>query len=159
LAKARSASGASRVIAYVADADEPTLRTIDVDEHKEIAATPLRGRPEQVLVLADGRVAVTLRSSNALEVLEPSAREDQPLAARCVVDTRAEPIAIAATPDDATILVTSGWGHAVGAFDAASFAPKFEVNVARDPRSVVVSDDGSRAFVAHVVEARMSVVD
>ena len=29
----------------------------------------------------------------------------------------------------------------------------------RDPRSVVVSDDGTRAFVAHVVEARMSVVD
>ena len=45
------------------------------------------------------------------------------------------------------------------ALDAATFAPKFEVELARDPRSLIVSDDGSRAFVAHVVEARMSVVD
>src|SRR6185295_15414841 len=101
------------VIAYVADADEPTLRTIDVETQKELAATPLRGRPEQVLVLADGRVAVTLRSNNAIEVLEPAARADAPLAARCVIDTKAEPIALATTPDDATILVTTGWGHAL----------------------------------------------
>src|SRR5262249_44577328 len=71
--------------AYVADADEPTLRTIDVDSQKEIASTPLKGRPEQVLVLADGRVAVTLRSSNAIEVLEPADKPTEPLAPRCVV--------------------------------------------------------------------------
>jgi cytochrome c peroxidase len=159
LAKARSRNGSGRVIAYVADADEPTLHTIDVDAHNEIAATRLKGRPEQVLVLADGRVAVTLRSSNAVEVLEPAPQENAPLASRCVVDTPAEPIALASTPDDTTVVVTSGWGHALSAFDAHNFAPKFEVKVARDPRSVVVSDDGARAFVAHVVEARMSVVD
>src|SRR5260221_9241245 len=157
LAKA-PASGA-HVIAYVADTDEPTLRTIDVDDRKEIAATPLPGRPEQVLVLADGRVAVTMRSSNAALLLEPAARETEPLELRCAVDTRAEPIALAATPDDATLLVTSGWGHTLAAFDAASLAPKYEVNLERDPRSVVISEDGTRAFVAHVVEARMSVVD
>src|SRR5258708_24038456 len=146
-------------IASAADADEPPPRPVDVDPRQEIAGTPLKGRPEQVLVLADGRVAVTLRSSNAVEVLEPAARETDPLAERCVIDTRAEPIALAATPDDATVLVTSGWAHAMGAFDAKTFAPKFEVNLPRDPRSIVVSDDGTRAFVAHVVEARMSVVD
>jgi hypothetical protein len=73
------------VIAYVADSDEPTLRTIDVDQRKEIASTPLPGTPEQVLVLADGRVAATLRSSNAVLVLEPSARETEPLTFRCAV--------------------------------------------------------------------------
>src|SRR4051812_47095157 len=64
------------VIAYIADGDDTILRTIDVATRREIAATPLRGRPEQVLVLADGRVAVTLRFSNALEVLEPAPRAD-----------------------------------------------------------------------------------
>jgi cytochrome c peroxidase len=159
VALARSRGAQNRVIAYVADADEPTLHTIDVDAHTEIGTTPLRGRPEQVLVLADGRLAVTLRSSNAVEILEPAAQEDAVLASRCVVDTPAEPVALAATPDDATLLVTSGWGHALSAFDAQSLAPRYQVKLPRDPRSVIVSDDGARAFVAHVVEAHMSVVD
>ena len=149
----------SRVLAYVADADEPTLRTIDVDGSREIATTTLKGRPEQVLVLADGRVAVSLRASNAIEVLEPSARDDAALDSRCVVDTAAEPIALAATPDDRTLLVTSGWAHALTAFDAQSLAALYRVDLPRDPRAVIVSGDGLRAFVAHVVEARMSVVD
>jgi cytochrome c peroxidase len=165
LAKSRSSRTRSigvslgRTIAYVADADEPTLHTIDVDAREEIATTALKGRPEQVLVLADGRVAVTLRSSNAVEILEPTMQDDIGLTSRCVVDTAAEPVALAATPDDATLLVTSGWGHALSAFDARSMAPLYEVKLPRDPRGVVVSDDGARAFVAHVVEARMSVVD
>ncbi len=157
LAKSRTPPG--RVLAYVADADEPTLHTIDVDARKEIVATGLKGRPEQVLVLADGRVAVTLRSSNAVEVLEPAAQDDAGLVSRCVVDTPAEPIALAETPDDATLLVTSGWAHAMSALDARSLAPLYQVKLPRDPRAIVVSDDGARAFVAHVVEARMSVVD
>jgi hypothetical protein len=153
------ARSAGRVLAYVADADEPTLHTIDVDAHEAIAITTLRGRPEQVLVLADGRVAVTLRSSNAVEVLEPAGQDGEGLASRCVVDTPAEPVGLAATPDDATLLVTSAWGHALTAFDARTLAPEYQVNLLRDPRGVVVSDDGARAFVAHVVGAGMSVVD
>jgi len=148
-----------RVLAYVADADEPTLRTIDVDGSREIATTKLKGHPEQVLVLADGRVAVSLRASNAIEILEPSTRDDVALDSRCVVDTAAEPVALAATPDDQTLLVTSGWAHVLTAFDAGSLAPRYQVDLPRDPRAVIVSEDGQRAFVAHVVEARMSVVD
>ena len=156
---ARSSGDTRRVIAYIADADEPTLHTVDLAGPAEIATTPLIGRPEHVLVLADGRVAVTLRSSNALQVLEPPVDEDAALETRCVVGTRAEPIALAATPDDATLLVTTGWGHALSAYDAETLAPKFEASLPRDPRSAVVSDDGTRAFVAHVTGARMSVVD
>jgi cytochrome c peroxidase len=158
LATSQGPDGA-RVIAYVADADEPTLHTIDVDARKEIAATSLAGRPEQVLVLADGRVAVTLRASNAVQVLEPQGGDDDGLITRCAVPTASEPIGLASTPDDATVLVTSGWGHSLAAFDARTMAPAYRVDLPRDPRAVVVSDDGSRAFVAHVVEARMSVVD
>src|SRR5262245_40076035 len=69
-------------LAYIADADEPTLRTVDVDTGREIATTPLRGRPEQVMVLNDGRVAVTLRSANSVEILEPS-EPGSPLESRC----------------------------------------------------------------------------
>ena len=92
-------------------------------------------------------------------MLEPAAEEDAALETRCVVGTPAEPIALALTPDDGTLLLTTGWGHRLTAYDAQTFAPKFEAPLARDPRSAVVSEDGTRAFVAHVVGARMSVVD
>jgi DNA-binding beta-propeller fold protein YncE len=147
------------VLAYIADADEPTLHTVDLAGPGEVATTPLIGRPEHVLVLSDGRVAVTLRASNAIQVLEPAAEEDSALETRCVVGTPTEPIALALTPDDGTLLLTTGWGHRLMAYDAETFAPKFEASLPRDPRSAVVSEDGTRAFVAHVVGARMSVVD
>ena len=159
LAEQRTSTGAPRLVAYVADADEPTLHTIDVDARRELTTTSLRGRPEQLLILADGRVAVTLRSANALEILEPAPTPDAALESRCVIATPTEPIALAATPDDATLLVTSGWGHALSAFDEARLTPRYQVALPRDPRAVIVSDDGARAFVAHVVEARMSIVD
>src|SRR5690349_3207221 len=118
-------SGGKRVIAYIADADEPTLPTVDLAGPTEIATTPLVGRPEHVLVLGDGRVAVTLRASNAIQVLEPAADEDAALETRCVVGTRMEPIALALTPDDSTLLVTTGWGRTLSAYDARTFAPQF----------------------------------
>jgi DNA-binding beta-propeller fold protein YncE len=147
------------VLAYVADADDQVLRTIDVAAAREIAATPLRGAPEQLLVLGDGRVAVTLRADGALQVLEPAERPESPLETRCVVGAPTEPIGLALSPDDRTLLVTSGWAHTLTAFDAQSLAPRFQADLPREPRSVVVSDDGKRAFVAHVVNATMSVVD
>ncbi len=151
--------GKKRVIAYVADADDQVLRTIDVAAVREIAATPLRGAPEQLILLGDGRVAVTLRADGALQVLEPGEKAESPLETRCVVGAPTEPIGLALSPDDKTLVVTSGWAHSLTAFDSQSLSPRFQVDLPREPRSVVVSDDGTRAFVAHVVNATMSVVD
>jgi DNA-binding beta-propeller fold protein YncE len=157
VALARAADGAT--LAYVADADEPRLHTVEIAGNKEVAVTVLHGAPEHVLVLADGRVAVTLRHENALQVLEPAASAAAPLEARCVVDLPSEPIAMASTPDDSTLLVTSGWAHRLTVLDAASLARRFDADLPREPRGVIVSPDGTKAFVAHVVGAQMSVVD
>jgi cytochrome c553 len=154
-----SAPSSGATLAYIADADEPTLHTVDIDTHREIAATRLRDRPEQVMVLADGRVAVTLRYANAIEILEPSQAPSAPLASLCLADVPAEPIALAGTPDDHTLLVTSAWAPTLTALDATHLREQYHVELPREPRSVVVSDDGTRAFVAHVVGAKMSVTD
>jgi DNA-binding beta-propeller fold protein YncE len=154
-----SAPPGGATLAYIADADEPTLHTVDVDARREIASTRLRDRPEQVMVLADGRVAVTLRHANAIEILEPSPTPSAPLASLCLADVPAEPIALAGTPDDRTLLVTSAWTPTLTAFDATQLREQYHVEIPREPRSVVVSDDGTRAFVAHVVGAKMSVID
>lgn len=147
--------------AYVADEDSQALHTINLETAREIATTPLSGSPAHAMVLADGRVAVTIRDRNLVEILEPAEDAGQPLERRCTLPVADEPFGIAATPDDQTLLVTSGWGHALTAFDAASAAmeKRFSVDLPREPRGVVVDDDGERAFVSHMVGGDLSVID
>lgn len=149
----------STTIAYVADEDSQALHTIDVQAGREVATTSLAGAPAQTMVLADGRVLVALRDKGVVQVLEPGATASEALTSRCTVSLPAEPYGLAATPDDKTVLVTSGWGHALVALDAPTMAHRFEVDLPREPRSVLVDDDGQRAFVSHLVGGRMSVVD
>ena len=156
VALARTGKG---TIAYVADEDAQLLRTFDLEANVERARTKLAGSPSQALVLADGRVAVALRDQNQVAVLEPGARPEEPLETLCAFDVAAEPVALAATPDDERLLVSSAWGKRLAAYEVTSFARKLDVELPREPRAVVVDDDGERAFVAHVVGAKLSVVD
>jgi mono/diheme cytochrome c family protein len=155
------ATQGERTFAYVADEDEQAIHVVDVDRpaDKPLASAPLEGRPAQLLFLPDGRLVVALRDHAQLEVLEPT--EQGGLEARCAVDTDVEPYGLALTPNDATLLVTHGWGRSLVAMDAKSptFARSFEVALPREPRSVVVADDGGRAFVSHTVGGAVSVVD
>ncbi len=153
------ARAGDKTIAYVADEDDANVHTVDVATGKELGTTPLGGAPSQLLVTADGRVVVALRDQAAIEVLEPEADPSKPLTSRCTVPTPVEPVALATTPDDGTLIVTTGWGATLSAYDVANMERRYEVPLPREPRSVVVSDDGQKAFVAHVVGSRMSVVD
>ena len=148
-----------RTVAYVLDEDDGDLHTVDVDTKAELSTTPLSGTPSQLLVAADGRVLVAIRDRARVEVLEPAADPAAPLTHRCAVPTAPEPVALAATPDDATVLVSSAWGHALAGYAAADLERRFEVSLPREPRGVVVSADGAKAYVAHVVGSRMSVVE
>ncbi|MCW5831419.1 MAG: cytochrome C peroxidase [Labilithrix sp.] len=144
-------------MAFVADEDAKAITTFDLDTRSSSRAR-LDGAPGQLLVAADGRVFATLRDKSELVALSAS-RADRPLARLCSVATPAEPIAIAATPDASTLLVSTGWGQRLAAFDAASLAAKFEAKLPREPRSVVVADDGKTAFVSHAVGSVVSAVD
>jgi hypothetical protein len=149
-----------RSLAYVADEDTLKVRTIDVDLGREIAATPLDSRPSQLLVLPDGRVVIGLRDAGRIAVLEPGIAPERPLEMRCAVDVAPEPVALALSPDQATLYVSSGWGHALGAYDAkADLARRYEVSLSREPRAVIVSDDGRIAYVSHAVGGNVSRVD
>ncbi len=157
-AVALAKSGES-VIAYVADEDSRAIHTVNVADKTQVARTKVGGAPAQVLVLADGRLAVTLRDKNEIEILEPKAAPSAGLVSLCKRATPIEPIALAATPDDGTLLVTSGWGRTLTALDAATLSPSFAVDLPREPRAVLVDDDGQRAFVSHAVGSKLSVID
>ncbi|HTJ80221.1 MAG TPA: hypothetical protein VL400_00820, partial [Polyangiaceae bacterium] len=146
-------------IAYVAHADDRSLVAVDVDKKIVRGTTPLDGEPSSVLVLGDGRVVATIRDKSRIQVFEPTVTPTEPLRSLCRVTVAAEPVGLAVTPDDHTLLVTSAWGHELAAMDTRTFGVRLRAELPREPRAVVASDDGQRAFVAHVVDAKMSVVD
>jgi len=146
-------------LAYAADEDDDAIHTFDVGAASELAVTPLPGPPAQLLVLADGRVAATLRRQNRVVLLEPGEHAGAPLEVLCEAATAAEPWGLGATPDGARIVVTSAWGHTLTVLDAGSLETVARVDLPREPRGVLVDDDGRRAFVTHLVGGRVSVVD
>jgi DNA-binding beta-propeller fold protein YncE/mono/diheme cytochrome c family protein len=149
----------NRTLAYVADEDDGAVRTVDVDMRNELAVTPLGGVPSEILVLPDGRLAVSLRDKGRVQILEPPADAGQPLGKRCAIDVPPEPTGLAVTPDGATLFVASRWGHAVSAFAASDLSPLFTADLPRDPRSLVATADGKKLFVGHVAGSRVSVLD
>ena len=147
-------SGA-KTLAYVADADAKAIYTMDVDARRVLASTLLPGTPAHLLVLADGRVAVTLRDLDRMLVLEPQLKG--PLRGLCEITTPVEPFALAETTDSGMLLVTGAWSGRLTGHDARTFEPRFEVALDREPREIEVI--GTKAFVAHVVGGRVSAVD
>ncbi len=147
-----------RRLAIVADEDEHAVHTLDLASRRRLASTPVGGRPAQLLVLADGRVLVANRDRSQLMLLVPGSDPSQPLTVDCGVATPTEPVALATTPDGATVIVSSGWGHALSGYRVADLARTFRVDLPREPRAVVVADDGALAYVSHAVGGKISMV-
>lgn len=145
-----------RRVAFVADEDAKAILTVDLDTREQLAMTPLPARPGQLLVTSDGRVLVTLRDGAKIVSLGAQAAT-APLSVRCEAATPIEPIALA-TSADGGLYVATGWGAALAAFDARTLAPRWTAPLPREPRSVVVSDDGHTAFVSHAVGSHLSAI-
>ncbi|MDI3288585.1 hypothetical protein [Polyangium sp. 15x6] len=143
------------LVAYVADADNEALHRVDLVSGS-VATTPLGCAPAEVLVLAEDRVAVSLRGCNEVRVLDVDAAGEGTVAARAVVP--AEPWSLAVGPRGA-LLVTSAYGRALTALDAESLATRFSLRLPREPRGITVTPDGRRAFVTHAAGDALSVVD
>jgi DNA-binding beta-propeller fold protein YncE/mono/diheme cytochrome c family protein len=148
----------SRLLAYVADADSRSVHTVAIDEGRELVRTRVDGQPRQLVVLADGRVAATLSDGTRVAILEPNADPAEPLVRLCEREVPAEPWGLAVSPDDAKLVVTSAWGSALTVLDASTLDVTRIVPLPRDPRGVLVDEDGV-AFIAHLVGAKTSVVD
>ena len=80
------------------------------------------------------------------------------LTMRARVPVADEPVALALTPDEQMLLVTSGWGHALTELRAKDLGRVHEWGLPREPRGVVTSMDGATAWVAHLVGDAISVV-
>jgi hypothetical protein len=100
----------SRSVALASDEDARSIHAIDLDAKKTLTTLDLDATPGQILVAKDGRVLVALRDRARLAVVHALGGDSPRLAVGCSVETAVEPVGLAATPDDRTVLVTSQWG-------------------------------------------------
>jgi mono/diheme cytochrome c family protein len=143
-------------VALVADADEQAVVVVDLATRAVMGRTPLEGTPAQLLVTRAGAVMVALRDQ--ARVVELEVHPGHGLRERASIPTCDEPFGLAEAPDG-TVLVTCALGHALQGFDATTRRSRFTVDLPREPRSVRVSRRFRRAYVAHVAEPLLSVVD
>ncbi len=147
-------------VAYIADEDTATVRTIDLTEKREIGSVALGGRPGQLLVTKAGQLAVALRDDASVALLDAHANGSLTIAKKTT--TAAEPVALTLSPDDATLFVATGTSHMLEAFkidDQGIGERTLDISVEREPRAVSISADGKRAFVAHAASSKLEVVE
>ena len=147
-----------RRVAYIADEDASLIRVVDVEAERELSTFAPGGAPAQLVMLADGRLVASVRDASKLVVLRGGGTRDSKLHVDATIDMPAEPIGLALTPDDESLVATSGWGRSVVVLDAHTFTRKAVHEVGREPRSIVVSSDGKRAFVSHAVGPSLDVI-
>lgn len=149
--------GSARRVVFVADEEARAIATLDHDTLEQISVTELDGKPKHLRVLSDGRVAVTLGDVARVELLEPGARSTDALELRCSTPVAAEPWSIAERGGE--LVVTSGFGGALTILETRALAVRRAIDLPREPRAVLIDEDGHRAFVTHAVGGVVSTVD
>lgn len=165
------ARGARDEALYIADEDHGVVRVIPlraggdpssgaaprvrVDEKRAIEVK-VPGAPAQVLAL-DGRVLVTIRDPGLLLLMRPDP-------ARGLVEEARVPLppdawGVAVTPDEATAIVSSPWSNKVSAVRLDDASVRSSIDVPREPRAIVVPEDGSFAYVTHLSGRALTRVD
>ena len=111
------------------------------------------GRPAQVLPLNE-RVLVTIRQPGLLLVL------DEALAEQGRVALPQDAWGVAVTGDAKTAVVTSAWPHRVSGIDLDTMTVRWTVDVAREPRAVVIPKAANApAYVTHLTRKALTRID
>ncbi|MFO0556189.1 MAG: hypothetical protein U0271_47870 [Polyangiaceae bacterium] len=148
---------AEKLYAYVVDRDSEALTVVDVRARKVVASEQLGPEPEQVLVLEDGRVAVSSSRKSTVEVFEPTGQAERPLEKRCERQVPSGPFGLAQGPNNGPVVVTSADEPALTVLDPEDLRVTGAAALPRAPRGALVDGTG-RVFVTHVVGAAVSVV-
>jgi cytochrome c peroxidase len=143
----------------VADEDHSAVRRValPLDPNAlNMLEIAMPGPPAQVLAL-DGRVLVTVRDPGLLLIMRADPQKGLVETAR--VELPADAWGVAVTPDEKTALVTSAWTHQVSAVDIETGKKRWSIDVAREPRAVVIRPDGASAYVTHLTGSAITRVD
>ena len=144
-------------VAFIADEDTRTVRTIDLVAKKEIGSVALGSRPGQLLITKDGQLAVAMRDEAAVALLD--AKADGTLLLSKKIATANEPVGITLSNDDGSIYVVTGVSHTLQGYRLSDSERILDVSVEREPRAVSLTADGKHAFVVHAASTQLEDVD
>lgn len=146
----------SQQLAAAVDTDNDRVVLLEITRGAVTAerAIAVGHRPAQAALGSDGRLYVTERGDQTASVYDLASGRRL-----CRTEAGLDPVGIALSPDQATLIVTSGVDHKLTAIDTETFAARYVVSVPREPRGVAVTPDGARAVLAHVAGEPLSVVD
>jgi DNA-binding beta-propeller fold protein YncE len=146
---------------YLADEDASLLRKVPLPLEKDgpFPELSLEGPPAQVLV-RHGEIFVTQRDpSKLLVVVDETDQPDGKLRVAASVPLPGDAFAMALSPDERTLLVSSAWTHQITVVDRASRAVVATLDVPREPRGIVFASDGKRAYVTHLIGTALTRID
>jgi DNA-binding beta-propeller fold protein YncE/mono/diheme cytochrome c family protein len=102
-------------------------------------------------------VLVTIRDPGLLLILREL--PDGGLEEEARIDLPADAWGLALTQDERTVVVTSAWTHKVTGVDLDAKKPRWSLDVAREPRGVVVHPTTNVAYVTHLTGSDLTRID
>ena len=145
---------------YVACVDDNSVSVIDTQAAREVTRIPVGRAPVQVGFTPDGRHAyVSLRDENGVAVIDAATRQRI-----ATIPVGSSPIQLFATPDGRFVYVANQGTETtpdstVSVIDTRRNAVVETLITGRGAHGVVVSDDGSRVFIANSFANTVSVID
>lgn len=139
-------SGAERL--HVVNPDNDTVTAIDTDTRTTVWESSVGRHPMGIAQGNDGSLWVVCRDSDEIHVLDPSAGGSQ---AVLPLDYGASPVAIAPTPDGATMLISLEGDGVLVRFSVTSRTQTGTLNLGASPRAIAVTDNGTRALVTRFI--------
>ena len=145
---------------WVANLKGGTVSVIDTESRKQVVQIAAGKGPAQVGFTPDGRYAlVSLSEENRVAVIDSASRK---VIRKIAVGT--VPIQLYATPDNRLVLVANQGtpkkpGTTVSVIDMASMKVAATITTGAGAHGVVISRDGSQAFVTNTYANTVSVID
>lgn len=137
-----------RPVAIVFDTDDGAILELDPTTGVLVSTTKISSAPAEGMLLGDGTLAVVLREEAAVAVFARYPNGERYREVRRYKSPD-DPRALALSPDDKTLFVSTGTTHAVIALEPLGLAEKGRVAVPREPRGMTVTQDGETLVVAH----------
>ena len=152
------ARASDHAVALVMDADDAAVNELDLETGALLSSTKLSSAPREAVVLGDGTLAVVLPEENAVVVLERHVDGARYREVRRM-PAPDDPRALALSPDDTTLYLSTGASHTLVAVDALTSRERARVDLPREPRGIAVSADGASIYVSHATFNATSLVE
>lgn len=134
--------------AFVVNPDNNTVTAVDLTTDSVLWEVPVGAHPMSLALGADGSLWVACRDSDSLTVL--SAASGAALA-EIPLPYGSAPVALAASPDAGTVLISLEGEGSLARFDVASRTQTASVALGPYPRAIAITADASRALVTRFI--------